>query len=266
MNFRFRSEKQTRNLKTTIVFIFWMWKSQCMSQAACLSSLRQNTLFSVSAQWHNHHLSSQRSSAAFSNDIPPSGCLMKTKALVESGLLPGRNYTHGLVTVWKQEGGEAGMIQGSERGSREGVVRGMNSDWHSAQRQLNDLWSVNFVSINQGVLSFAFRLSFLFSSSHLFWLFLNFMNRKRTVIFTPFPAPDLDANSFSFSFFFYLLFDKSRVFPLLFSRYNISHYYSCCVVALFLMQLVLQWHWKLNKIFYKMCAMLLFGRTVINRL
>lgn len=155
-----------------------------MSQAACLSSLRQNTLFSVSAQWHNHHLSSQRSSAAFSNDIPPSGCLMKTKALVESGLLPGRNYTHGLVTVWKQEGGEAGMIQGSERGSREGVVRGMNSDWHSAQRQLNDLWSVNFVSINQGVLSFAFRLSFLFSSSHLFWLFLNFMNRKRTVIFT----------------------------------------------------------------------------------
>lgn len=109
---------------------------------------------------------------------------MKTKVLVESGLLPGRNYTHGLVTVWKQEGGEAGMIQGSERGSREGVVRGMNSDWHSAQRQLNDLWSVNFVSINQGVLSFAFRLSFLFSSSHLFWLFLNFMNRKRTVIFT----------------------------------------------------------------------------------
>lgn len=39
------------------------------------------------------------SRAAIPNDIPPSGCLMKTKALFEKSLLSGRNYAHVLVSV-----------------------------------------------------------------------------------------------------------------------------------------------------------------------
>lgn len=45
------------------------------------------------------------------------------------------------------------MIQGSELMQDRALVRRMNSDWRSAQWQLNDLRSVDSVSINQTALS-----------------------------------------------------------------------------------------------------------------
>lgn len=102
------------------------------------------------------------SRAAVLNDNPPSRSLMKTKALFcerPPVLQELRPCVGDCVTeAWRWCRDDPGLKAEEKRV----VVRRMNSDWRSAQWQLNDLRSVDSVSINQAALSR--------SLSHSSWL------------------------------------------------------------------------------------------------
>lgn len=101
--FHFPSVKRASVMSSTPLYVFKLVKCIVLG----LSAVKQSSFVIPLSR------------AAIPNDNPPSGCLMKTKALLENSLLSGRNYAHVLVSVWKKQGGDAGMIQGSERRSRE---------------------------------------------------------------------------------------------------------------------------------------------------
>lgn len=94
-----------------------------------------------------------QSSAAVPNDIPPSGCLMKTKALFENSPPVWKELRPCVSECVKEAGRWCRDDTGLSAEEQRVVVRRMNSDWRSAQWQLNDLRSVNSVSINQTALS-----------------------------------------------------------------------------------------------------------------
>ncbi len=125
------------------------------STPLCTSRLVKRIVFGLGAVKQSSFVI-PHSRAAIPNDIPPSGCLMKTKALffffweqspVWKELRPCVSECVKEAGRWRRD--DTGLKAEEQRV----VVRRMNSDWRSAQWQLNDLRSVDSVSINQTALS-----------------------------------------------------------------------------------------------------------------